>query len=434
LRDLSRHRTQLVEEKGRTMNRLYKVLEDANIKIYTPANTTSEVQPTWIFQNGFPPYPLPPLIDPSFANGNTVQWFQGADATLLPTLDSWTFSIQRQLTPSTMVEIAYSADKGTHLLSGLDNYNQVPFSDFQQYGASLMNSSVTSAAAVAAGIKLPYPTFKGSVAQALRPFPQYLTIDTASGGGDHSSNSEYEALILQLQRRFSSGLTVQTSYVYSKLMDDSEGAAQQNNAMDQARHFLDKSISGDDLTHNFKLAWVYELPLGKGKRYVTSGVGSPLLGDWRVSAVQFYSSGYPIALATTISLPIFAGPNRPTVPSNYGWGCSKTPNFDPSVDNFFQPASFFGTQPSNTFGNAPRYNGACRQFPIRNENLSLNRKIKLTEKVNLDLRMEGFNIFNRVRFGTGSTSLQSSTFGKLTSNNDIFNTPRQLQAAVRLNW
>lgn len=174
--------------------------------------------------------------------------------------------------------------------------------------------------------------------------------------------------------------------------------------------------------------------MGKNKRYLTGGVASALLGDWRVSGIQYYSSGYPIALATTISLPIFAGSNRPTVPSNSGWGCSKTSNFDPSVDTFFQPASFFGPQPSNTFGNAPRYNGACRQFPNYNENLSLNRKIRITEKVNLDFRMEGYNIFNRVRFGTGSTTLQSATFGKLTSNNDIFNTPRQLQAALRLNW
>jgi hypothetical protein len=403
-------------------------------QIYTPANTTSGVEPTWTFQNGFPAYPLPPILDPSFANGNSMQWFQGGDATLLPTIDSWTLSIQRQLSPSMMLEVAYSADKGTHLLSGLDNYNQVPFSDFEKYGGTVLNSGITSPAAVMAGIPLPYPTFTGSVAQALRPFPQYLTIDTAGGGGDHSSNSEYEALIVQLQKRMSSGLTIQTSYVYSKLMDDSEGAAQQNNAMDQARHFLDKSISGDDLTHNFKLAWVYELPLGKGKRFVNTGVASALLGDWRVSAIQSYSSGFPVALATTISLPIFAGPNRPTVPSNYGWGCSARSNFDPSVDTFFQPASWFGTQPTTTFGNATRYNGACRQFPNYNENLSVNRKIRITERLNLDLRMEGFNIFNRVRFGTGSTTLQSATFGKLTSNNDIFNTPRQLQAAVRLNW
>ena len=86
------------------------------------------------------------------------------------------------------------------------------------------------------------------------------------------------------------------------------------------------------------------------------------------------------------------------------------------------------------FGNATRYNGACRQFPIFNENISLNRQFRLTEKLHLDLRMEAFNLFNRVRFGTGSTTVQSSTFGKLTSNNDIFNTPRQLQVAIRLNW
>jgi len=205
-------------------------------------------------------------------------------------------------------------------------------------------------------------------------------------------------------------------------------------AMNQAQRYLDKSISGDDLTNNFKLAWVYELPLGKGKRYVTSGVGSALLGNWRVAAIQYYSSGYFIALATTSSFSIFAGSNRPTVPSNFGWGCSAQSNFDPSVDTFFNPESFFGTQSTTTFGNAPRYNGECRQFPIYDENLSLNRKIRLTEKLNLDFRMEGYNIFNRVRFGTGSTTLQSATFGKLTSNNDIFNTPRQLQAAMPLNW
>ena len=210
--------------------------------------------------------------------------------------------------------------------------------------------------------------------------------------------------------------------------------------MNQAQRYLDKSISGDDLTHNFKLAWVYELPFGKNKRYVNSGVASALLGDWRVSAIQYYSSGFPIALATSVSFPIFAGSDRPTVPSNSGWGCSAQSNFDPSVDTFFQPASFFGpqpnllTNPASTFGNAPRYNGECRQFPIYNENLSLNRKIRITEKLNLDFRMEGFNIFNRVRFGTGSTTLQSATFGKLTSNNDIFNTPRQVQFAMRLNW
>jgi hypothetical protein len=67
-----------------------------------------------------------------------------------------------------------------------------------------------------------------------------------------------------------------------------------------------------------------------------------------------------------------------------------------------------------------------------NENLSLVKSFPIREKVSLDLRGEAFNVFNRVRFGTGSTQLQSTTFGKLTSNGDLLNTPRVLQLAAKL--
>jgi len=404
------------------------------VTIFTPSNTTSGVQPTFLFQNGFPPYPLPPQLDPSFGNGNTVNWWQGRDATLLPTADSWTVSIQRQLTGTIMVETAYSGMKGTHLQSGLDNINQVPYSYLQKYGAALLNSDINSPAAVAAGIKLPYPGFTGSVAQALRPFPQFLTIDTATGGGDHSGNSTYHAGLVQIQKRFGSGLVLQSSYVFSKTIADTDSPAGYLLAMDQANHKLDKSISGFDITHNFKAAWIYELPFGNGKKYLTKGFGAAVLGGWRLSAIHYYSSGLPVGLATTVQLPIFAGVNRPTISTYDGWGCSQTSNFDPSTTSFFQPASFFGPQPSNVFGNATRYNPKCRQFPNYNENLSVNRNFRLTEKLNLDFRSEMFNAFNRVRFGTGSTTLQSQTFGSLTSNSDILNTPRQIQFALRLNW
>jgi hypothetical protein len=117
-----------------------------------------------------------------------------------------------------------------------------------------------------------------------------------------------------------------------------------------------------------------------------------------------------------------------------GWGCSNVDNFDPTTNTFFQPASFFGLQPSNVFGNATRYNPKCREFSNYTENASVSRTFKLHEKVNLEFRCEAFNLLNRVRFGTGSTTLQSQTFGRLTSNSDILNTPRQVQFALKLNW
>jgi hypothetical protein len=320
---------------------------------------------------------------------------------------------------------------GTHLGAELDNYDQDPLSDLTTYGATLLNSSITSAAAIAAGIKKPYPTFTGSVAQALRPYPQYLSVDTGGGAGDHSGKSNYNAAIFQAQKRFGNGLTFQASYVFSKLLTNQD-IVSGNTAMDAYHRNLEKSIGEFDLTHNVKAAWIYELPFGKGRRFLTSGAGSAVLGGWRLSATQFYSSGMPVALATTVSLPLFGGTNRPTVPSNQGWGCSKIKQFDPTVDNFFVPASFFGPQPTTVFGDATRYDPSCRQFPNYNENLSVLRSFRVTEKMHLDFRFEAFNLFNRVRFGTGSTTLQSSTFGHLLSNSDLLNTPRQMQVALKL--
>src|SRR6202012_2521418 len=74
------------------------------------------------------------------------------------------------------------------------------------------------------GVALPYASFSGTIAQALRPYPQYNVIDTYAGQGDHSGHSTYHALILKFQKRYSSGLTFTASYVFSKLLTDSDSA------------------------------------------------------------------------------------------------------------------------------------------------------------------------------------------------------------------
>ena len=89
---------------------------------------------------------------------------------------------------------------------------------------------IDSPAAVAAGITAPFPGFqqlwksRATVAQALRPFPQYSTIDTAGGQGDHSGHSTYHAGLVKLEKRYASGITFQTSYVFSKLLTDADSA------------------------------------------------------------------------------------------------------------------------------------------------------------------------------------------------------------------
>ena len=421
-----------------------------------PDNGSNGVNANLILKDGFPSYPVPPFIDPSFANKDNIPWWQGKEATRLPESNFWNLSIQRQISASMVLDVSYNALIGSHLQTQLLNYDQVNPALLAKNGFALLNSSITSAAAVAAGFKSPYPSFTtatcpaqdacwgggATVARSLRPFPQYNSIDTYGGGGDHSGHSSYHAGIVKLERRYSKGYSITTSYVFSKIITDSDTYWGSGTSIDHFNRGLEKSIGQFDITHNFKLSTIYELPFGKGKSMLSHGVGAAVLGGWRLSGIGFYSSGQPLGLSTSVGTPsvLFAAGNRPLISSYDGWNQPTVGSkFDPSVDTFVKPASFFpaqvGTQFAGTtqyFGNQTRYNPKFRQFPNFNENLSITRSFVIKEGIKLDFRAEAFNVFNRTRFGTGSLQIQSQTFGKLTSSGDLLNTPRQMQLALKL--
>jgi len=411
-------------------------------------DTSNGISPSYLVKNGLPAWSAPPFIDPGFANRDAAPWWQGSEATRPPAFVTWNFSIQRQLSNTMVMETSYNANLGSGLQSGLLNYNQVNPSFLTQYGATLLNSRFDSPAAIAAGIRAPYPTFgdapglkgtggwgtQATVRQALRPFPQYSGIDTASGGGDHSGHSTYHAAMIRFEKRFSGGLQFQTSYVFSKLLTDSDSYWVGGAAMDHFNRGLEKSIGQFDLTHNFKMGAVYDLPFGKGKKFLAgNSVANWIVGGWRVSGTALYSSGQPLGLSTSNSLPLSSGALRPIISTYDGWRApTKGDHFDPFVDRFVQPASFFPAQPSNTFGNQTRYNPKLRQFGNYNENFSIAKTIPIKEQVHLDFRAEAFNAFNRVRFGTGSLQLQSQQLGQLTGAGDLLNSPRSMQLALKL--
>ena len=425
-----------------------------------PDLQTNGLQANLILRDGFPSYPVPPFIDASFANKDNIPWWQGSEATKLPTSDFWNLSIQRQVSPTMLIEASYNGSVGSHLQTQLLNYDQVDPALLGKYGFALLNSPVTSSAAVAAGFKSPYPAFAtacgsaldacwgtgATVARSLRPFPQYNSIDTYGGGGDHSGHSSYHAGIIRMEHRGSKGLTLNASYVFSKIITDSDSYWGSGTALDQFNRGLEKSIGAFDITHNAKFNAIYDLPFGRGKTWLNQGFASNLFGNWRLSAIGYYSSGQPLGLGTSVGTPsvLFAAGNRPLISSYDGWrGNTAGGTFDPSVDRFVQPASFFpsqvGTQFAGTtqyFGNQTRFNPKFRQFGNYSENLSITKTFLLNARkdnpLRLDFRAEAFNVFNRTRFGTGSLTLQSSTFGQLTSSGDLLNSPRQLQLALKL--
>jgi hypothetical protein len=415
---------------------------------YAFTSSNQGVTPAFYWDQGLPPYPLPPQIDPSFANNSNVDYWQGQNATRAPENDNWAFSIQREITPSTILEADYTGVTGIHLQSGTVNINQVPMATvnqlIQQYGTTqavnILNSNITSATAVGAGIAPPYANFTNpavqrqrSVAQSLRPYPQYLNVDTSQSGGDKSGHSTYHALVLKLNRRYSNGLTFQWSYTFSKLLTDADTYyANGGYAEDQGNRRLEKSIGRFDQTHVWKFNTVYELPFGKGRRWLTQGIANQVLGGWRVSAVQVYSSGFPIGVTRNAPLPIFNGTNRPVITS-YDWKTSWSGDFDPNAGRYLNAAAF-PAQPANLLGNATRFNPLVRAFPSFNENVSLGKSFLFTERFRLDFRAEAFNLFNRVVFAAPSgngLNLNNTAFGTVTS---TANSPRQMQLALKLYW
>ncbi len=406
--------------------------------------TGSPTQPSFLMKDGLPPYPVPPFISPSFQNGSDMPWWQGREVTRLPENIAFNLSIQHQLTPSLVLDLSYNALIGTHLQAGILNYNQVDPAYLAKYGADLLNSRIDSPQAIAAGFQPPFSNFvklfgsRATVAQALRPYPQYTDINTWDGNGDHSGHSTYHAGIVKIEKRYSAGLTFTSSYVFSKILTDADSywITDQARAADQYNRSLEKSIGSYDTTHNFKLGFSYELPFGKGKQFL--GNGGPvtwLVGGWRVSSINTYASGRPLALSTTVGPPLFNGRKVPWITTYDNWQPAFTNgSFDPQLDRTIQPASFFPAQPNNTIGNATRFNPKFREFPAKNENVSLQKVFMIKERFNAELRGEAFNLLNRHRFNMGSLSLQDPNFGRVLNNSNLINSPRRLQVGLKLQF
>ncbi len=387
--------------------------------------------------------PQPPSLNPSFSNNGGVDWWQYQEVSRLPENWNWTLSVQRELPGKFLVEASYNASIGVHLIAGLLNYNQLP----SRYATDpriqpLLSSRIDSAAVIAAGFTKPYASFPNNfnLDRALRPFPQYTDINTAGGNGDRSGHSTYHAMVLKMERRVSSGLYLQGSYVWSKLLSDTDRVDASGRAMDQYNRRWEKSVGEFDLPHNFKFSWIYDLPLGKGQKWNLGRVGAAALGGWRLAGIHVYTSGQPIqltgggiglggrsaAVVKTLDNWVVDIPDNPNIRATSGY----TSYFAPlcSIAAFCNAAGQVVNQPQ-IFGQAPRFNGLARRMSNLNENVSLQKSIFFTERVKMDFRWEVFNILNRVVFDAPNRDITSASFGRITNQ---FNAPRRMQFGLKL--
>lgn len=391
----------------------------------SPTSTDSGVTPAFHWDQGFPQnFPKPPLIDPAVANGQNVNMI-GRDDGRPPYFQNWTFSLQRELSSRLVVEVAYVGTKGTRLGNNLASLNQVDPSRLAL--GALLSRPVDSAEARAANIPLPYAGFRGSVAQALRPYPQYLTISQRS---NPNGNSTYHAFQMQAERRLWHGLTWQCSYTWAKSISDADvqaGGGPAGQTFYNRR--LEKAISTNDVPHVAALSYLYELPFGRGRRWLRRGLAGRLAGGWTFTGIHQYQAGRPITLSAQNTLPLFNGVLRPNVISGAARRNS-IPDFDPARDLYINRAAF-AVPPPLSFGTAARAYTDLRAFGLRNESFGLIKRTALAERLLLTFRAEFFNVFNRAVFAAPAANVSNANFGRVSAQS---NAPRQGQLALKLEF
>ena len=169
-------------------------------------------------RDGFPTSLIPqlPSSNPSLLNG-AVGYEMRPEWGRSPYVQSFNFNVQRELGRGFLVDVAWAGSKGTRLISR----NQWTDALDPKYLAlrDALTLNVRSPEAQAAGIRIPYPIFEGTVAQALRPFPQYRDV---SSWWQNSGSSTYHSMQAKLEKRFSQGLAFMVAYTWSKSLTDSD--------------------------------------------------------------------------------------------------------------------------------------------------------------------------------------------------------------------
>ena len=434
---------------------------------YTYPNPASPQTPAVVLSQ-IAAYPgnLPPFIDPTVMNNQSNALFIESKVDRPGTIQNWTLDVQRQLPAQTIIDVAYVGAHGDHLQAFLHDPNQGTPNNLARGACLQVNVASQVGNPACAGqsvVAAPYAGFSGTVSQALRPFPQYgtVTVDSATMD-DPFGDYTYDALQVQITKRTNSGLSVLASYSWSKNITNADSeypteAAWEGNgnsgALNTYNLKAEKALSSFDIPQRVVLAWTYDLPFGKGKKFANQGGPvNVLAGGWKIAAVQKYQSGTPLAVSSSgWTSGIFAGGegatgshSRPnSVPGQsvnalhgkYVWGTGRLLN-----QAAFTPAANF------TFGDAPKALGV-REFFNNSEDFNITKAIPMfTERVHTDFRVEFFDIFNRHRFTGFDTNVSCSTSttqtcSPLVNTNSNFGNasglaygPRNIQGSLRVTY
>jgi hypothetical protein len=401
----------------------------------TAPNLTNGLYPAFSLDSGFPRDKIiyPPLIDPTVANGTSPIGYNG-NANVLPRYQNWSFTVQRQLSNTMLLDVSYTGNHGTRLPTNavlLGYYQNMNTPNVLTLGTKVLQSDINSDTAKAAGIPLPYSGFSGIVAQAIRPWPQYQGINWHSWPIGYSI---YHSLQVKLDKRFSNGMLFRVFYTRSKLINDGADNGYNNSVSSGPQNPIatqERSVSADDVPNTFVFSWSYELPFGKNRK---NDFVKALISGWTLNGLLRYESARPLTIGMTNDMAglLFNPAKRPNRVTS---AAAVTPqgdsgSFDPNANVYLNRAAWSDPGPLQ-FGNAPPRDPHVRGFPNAVEDVSIFKITPIGEHLRWRLEAQGGNITNRVVFCDPNTNWSAGSFGQVSLQ---CNQPRSIQLGTKLEF
>ncbi len=323
-----------------------------------------------------------------------------------PYLGNWTFNIQREVTPSLLVEIGYVGSKVTHLYWNRQRNQDNPLilnlgSQLTQQVANPFFGKITTG---------PVSTPTVALNQLLRPYPQYGDVLIFR---DPYGNMEYESMTMKVQKQMSHGFTATMAYTLSKTIADT---AQSNtwvvgpsNALYNAKY--NRSVEANDVPQRLVLSYIYDLPFGKGKQYLSHGPAGWVLGGWEASGISVFQSGRPILIQAPDQTHLLN-----FISTNGRANRLKDPvlTSGQTLSNWFDITAFQTaapyTVPTDSLSQ-PDLRGPRRI----NTDFSLIKNTLFKERFNVQFRAEFFNIFNHPQLEArgATTDITNAQFGQI---------------------
>jgi hypothetical protein len=384
--------------------------------------------------------------------------------------EAFNFGAQYELTSNTRVEVSYVGNRGHRLTDTALAYNEAPTSTFLRFaqdpviGPNLngfSNYVCDAPTAASYGINYPYKGFCGPLLSAIAPYPQLAQAESNFWFfpnllyvGLPLGQSYYDSMIVDVVKRTGRGLTMDMSYTLSRQEGDTFSAQQENNGfytpiqdfshMGVAAH----SLTNFDQTHVVKGFVSYELPFGRGRRWLAdqNPVLNRIVGGWTMTGLFLYYSGQPFQVGVpnpyypqwgnfypNFNLSGFRGPADPTkfvpVPANQ----------QPPAQDFYMPKSVASAPALGQLGVGPPAISALRCPGQANENASILKYVPMGAEgqYRLSFRVEFYNIFNRHYYningcgGNKPNNIGAANYGQILGVND---NPRNGQFAIRFEF